>query len=79
MIKRFWMILALGWSSLAMATVENLEAPLTTGTFDQVSTHEMIHDVRLTQRTLTYSLNDPIWHHTYNESPIDFVGSQVTI
>lgn len=79
MMKRIWMLLTLGWSCLAMAEVETLSAPLITGTFDQVSTHEMIHDVRLTQRTLTFSLNDPIWHYTYNGSPIDFVGSQVTI
>ena len=62
-----------------MAVVENLTAPLTTGTFDHVSTLEAIHDVRLTQRTVTFSLHDPIWHYTYNESPIDFVGSTVTV
>ncbi|MBO7181600.1 MAG: hypothetical protein J6V91_02310, partial [Kiritimatiellae bacterium] len=87
MMKRFWMLLALGWSCLAMAeepaeepaSGENLTAPLTAGTFDHVSTLEAIHDVRLTQRTVTFSLNDPIWHYTYNGSPIDFVGSNVTI
>lgn len=80
MMKRFWVLLTLGWSCLAMAAVtEQSSGPLTTGTFDQVSTHEMIHDVRLTQRTLSFTLNDPIWHYTYNGSPIDFVGSQVTI
>lgn len=80
MMKRFWMLLTLGWSCLAMAVVtEESSGNLTTGTFTQVSTLEMIHDVRLTQRTLTFSLNDPIWHYTYNGSPIDFVGSNVTI
>ena len=80
MMKRFWMLLTLGWSCLAMAVVtEQSSGHLTTGTFAQVSTLEMIHDGRLTQRTLTFSLNDPIWHYTYNGSPIDFVGSQVTI
>lgn len=73
-------LLASVWSCLAMAVVtEESSGDLTTGTFTQVSTHEMIHDVRLTQRTLTFSLNDPIWHYTYNGSPIDFVGSKVTI
>lgn len=73
-------LIASVWSCLAMAVVTaQSSGPLTTGTFDQVSTLEMIHDVRLTQRTLTFSLNDPIWHYTYNGSPIDFVGSKVTI
>ena len=63
-----------------MAAVEQqFTKDLTADTFTQVSTLEMIHDVRLTQRTLTFSLNDPIWHYTYNGSPIDFVGSKVTI
>ena len=80
MMKRFWMLLTLGWSCLAMAAVTpQSSGDLTTGTFTQVSTLEVIHDVRLTQRTLTFSLNDPIWHYTYNGSPIDFVGSKVTI
>ena len=80
MLKRFWMLLTLGWSCLAMAAVEQqFTKDLAAETFTQVSTLEMIHDVRLTQRTLTFSLHDPIWHYTYNGSPIDFVGSQVTI
>ena len=80
MMKRFWMVLVFGWSCLTMASVsEQFSAPLTASTFDQMSTHEMIHDVRLTQRTLSFTLNDPIWHYTYNGSPIDFVGSQVTV
>ena len=73
-------LIASVWSCLAMAAVTaQSSGDLTTGTFTQVSTLEMIHDVRLTQRTLTFSLNDPIWHYTYNGSPIDFVGSNVTI
>lgn len=73
-------LIASVWSCLTMAAVEQqFTKDLTADTFTQVSTLEMIHDVRLTQRTLTFSLHDPIWHYTYNGSPIDFVGSQVTI
>lgn len=80
-MRRFWICaLASVWSCLTMAAVEQqFTKDLTADTFTQVSTLEMIHDVRLTQRTLTFSLNDPIWHYTYNGSPIDFVGSKVTI
>lgn len=70
------------WMGSALAAIDiNSEKPLdlTTSTFTQVSTMEAIHDVRLSQRTLTFALNDPIWHYTYNGSPIDFVGSKVTI
>ena len=80
MKRLLFCLLASVWSCLAMAVVTpQSSGDLTTGTFTQVSTLEMIHDVRLTQRTLTFSLNDPIWHYTYNGSPIDFVGSKVTI
>ena len=70
------------WMGSALAAIDiDSEKPLdlTTSTFTQVSTEEAVHDVRLSRHTLTFKLDDPIWHHTYNNSPIDFVGSKVTI
>lgn len=67
------------WMGSALATIETETYDLTTSTFTQVSTEEAVHDVRLSRHTLTFKLDDPIWHHTYNNSPIDFVGSKVTI
>lgn len=67
------------WMGSALAETKTETFNLTTSTFTQVSTEEAVHDVRLSRHTLTFKLDDPIWHYTYNNSPIDFVGSKVTI
>lgn len=80
-MKRYLLLLMslIGWTSWTFAVTAEGTYPLQTSTLSHVSSLEAVHDVRVSRHTVSFKLDDPIWHYTYNKNPINFVGSQVKI
>ena len=80
-MKRYLLLLMslIGWTSWTFAVTAEGTYPLQTSTLSHVSSLEAVHDVRVSRHTVSFKLDDPIWHYTYNQNPINFVGSQVKI
>lgn len=80
-MKRYLLLLMslIGWTSWTFAATETASYSLQASTFSHVSSLEAVHDVRVSRHTVSFKLDDPIWRYMYNQNPINFVGSTVTI